>query len=63
MAQLDPRLISSLQELVLAAKAIDKGLQTSWWKAWGPTLVSGLITIAGWLVLVWLNENNARHSL
>jgi hypothetical protein len=63
MTQLDPRLISSLQELVLAAKAIGSGMQRSCWEIWGPPMLSIVITALGWLVIVWLNQKNNRDLL
>jgi hypothetical protein len=63
MSQLDPRLVSSLQELVLAAKAIGSGLQRSCWEIWGPPLLSIAITALGWWVVVWSNQKNNRNLL
>jgi hypothetical protein len=63
MSQTETQLISSLQGFASTMKAIGQSVQRSWWETWGPPVVSGLITVAGWVVLVLLNKKNNQDLL
>jgi len=63
MTQFETQLVITLQQISRGIAAVGQSMQRSWWQIWGPSLVSGLITVAGWVVLMLVNQKSNKNLL
>jgi hypothetical protein len=63
MNEVGTQLETSLGQPVLVIKAINQVMAHPWWKLWEPPIVSTVITVTGWLAIVWSNQWNNRDLL
>jgi len=59
VSQAETQLLSSLQGLISAMKAIAAGVPRTWYEIWIPPIVTAL----GWIVLVLVNQKNNRDLI
>jgi len=59
VSQAETQLISTLQGLVSATKAIAAGVPRAWYEIWIPPIA----TVLGWIVLVLVNQKNNRDLI
>lgn len=57
------QLVSTLQGVLSAAKAIAVGVPRAWWEVWAAPAVSAFITAVGRGIIVWANQKNNRDLI